>query len=36
MWSIADYFDKRPPRLLMMNDPYTGKSMIPQLFYPNQ
>jgi len=32
MWSIDDYFNQRPPRLPMMNDPYTGKSMIPQLF----
>jgi len=32
MWSIEDYFNQRPPRLPMMNDPYTGKSMIPQLF----
>jgi len=32
IWSIEDYFEKRPPRLPMMNDPYTGKSMIPQLF----
>jgi len=31
-WSTDDYFKKQPPRLPMMNDPYTGKSMIPQLF----
>ncbi len=25
LWSIADYFDERMPRLPIMNDPYTGK-----------
>ena len=26
-WSIADYFDERPPLLPPMNNPYTGKPM---------
>lgn len=26
-WSIQEYFDDRRPRLPVMNDPYTGKSM---------
>ncbi len=26
-WSIADYFDERPPQLPPMNNPYTGKPM---------
>ncbi|MDE0370106.1 MAG: DNA methyltransferase [bacterium] len=26
-WSIADYFDERPPPLPPMNNPYTGKPM---------
>ncbi len=32
IWSIKDYFDDCLPRLPMMNDPYTGKAMLPQLF----
>ncbi len=32
IWSIKDYFDDRLPRLPTMNDPYTGKAMLPQLF----
>ena len=31
-WSIADYFDEKLPKFPTMNDPYTGKSMLPQLF----
>ena len=31
-WSIVDYFNERQPRFPTMNDPYTGKSMLPQLF----
>ena len=32
IWSIKDYFDDHFPRLPTMNDPYTGKAMLPQLF----
>ena len=31
-WSIQEYFDDRLPRLPTMNDPYTGKTMLPELF----
>ena len=31
-WSIAEYFDEKLPKLPIMNDPYLGKSMLPQLF----
>ena len=27
LWSIADYFDRRHPRLPPMNNPYTGKPL---------
>ena len=30
-WSIADYFDERPPRLPIMANPYTGKPMQARL-----
>ena len=26
-WSMAEYFDQRPPLLPLMADPYTGKPM---------
>lgn len=32
IYPIREYFQQRAPKLPMMNDPYTGKSMIPQLF----
>jgi len=31
-WSIAEYFDEKLLKLPIMNDPYLGKSMLPQLF----
>ena len=33
-WSIHDYFDDRRPRLPVMNDPYTGKSMEQYELFP--
>ncbi len=32
LWSIADYFDHRPPVLPALADPYTGKAMQGDLF----
>ena len=31
-WSIAEYFNEKPPKLPIMNDPYLGNPMLPQLF----
>ena len=32
LWSIAEHFDARPPRLPPMFDPYTGKPPIQPEF----
>jgi len=32
LWSIEEYFDQRWPILPIMNDPYTGKPIPPQIF----
>ena len=32
IYSIEDYFNRRIPKLPAMNDPYTGRSMLPSLF----
>ena len=33
LWSIADYFDDRPPPLPPMNNPYTGKAMTQESLF---
>ena len=31
LWPISDYFEQRLPSLPVMNDPYSGKPIVPQL-----